>query len=56
MKNMDNFQKELSVLINKYCLDSEANTPDFVLANFLYSCVQNYIECNRQSNSLGYHN
>jgi hypothetical protein len=33
------FTKELSRILNRYCLDSQANTPDFLLAEYLVSCL-----------------
>jgi hypothetical protein len=34
------FQAELKTLLNKYGLDSEVNTPDDVLANYLVKCFE----------------
>ena len=34
-----NFESELSVLLNKHSIDSEVNTPDFILAQYLLSCL-----------------
>lgn len=39
---LNNFQKELTVLINKYSLENNSNTPDFILAEYLIACLQNY--------------
>lgn len=36
---MTDFEKELSALINRHCLENESNTPDFILANFLKNCM-----------------
>ena len=33
------FQRELEGLINKYSMENESNTPDFILAGFLYDCL-----------------
>ena len=35
----DNFEKELKVLINKYGLENQSSTPDFILAEFLRDCL-----------------
>lgn len=37
---LKNFKKELTVLINKYCKESESNTPDFLLAEYLVACLE----------------
>jgi hypothetical protein len=33
------FEKELETLINKYSKDNLSNTPDFILANYVNSCL-----------------
>lgn len=33
------FRKELEQLINKHGIDAELNTADFILANYLNSCL-----------------
>ena len=35
---MDDFMKELSVLLNRYSKDSDTNTPDYILAEYVKSC------------------
>ena len=39
---MNNFQKELEFLINKYSLESGSDTPDFILAEYLNGCLVNF--------------
>lgn len=39
---MSNFEKELKNLINSHCRENESNTPDFLLAEYLYSCLDAY--------------
>jgi len=36
------FKRDLTSLINKYSLENESNTPDFILANYLMSCLRNF--------------
>lgn len=36
---MNNFQQELTQLINKYSKENESNTPDFILAEYLNNCL-----------------
>ena len=33
------FESELIELINRYNIEDESNTPDFILANYLLSCL-----------------
>jgi len=37
---MSDFKKELEILINKFSMENESNTPDFMLAQYLYDCLQ----------------
>jgi hypothetical protein len=37
---MTDFEKELAALINKYSLENESNTPDFILAAFLVESLR----------------
>lgn len=34
-----NFRKELQQLINRYSVENESNTPDFILANYISGCL-----------------
>lgn len=36
---MTDFQHELEILLNRYSKDSETNTPDWVLAQYLVGCL-----------------
>lgn len=36
---MTPFELELSSLINKYSLENDSNTPDYILARFLRDCL-----------------
>lgn len=36
------FGKELRELINKHSKENGSNTPDFVLAQYLISCLENF--------------
>uniref|UniRef100_A0A6M3L9J3 Uncharacterized protein n=1 Tax=viral metagenome TaxID=1070528 RepID=A0A6M3L9J3_9ZZZZ len=36
---MDDFYKELEVLINKYSKETASNTPDWILAQYMLSCL-----------------
>lgn len=41
-RRMDDFMKELSVLLNRYGKDSDTNTPDYILAEYLKSCIESF--------------
>lgn len=36
------FTRELEHLINKYSMENESNTPDYILAKYLERCMTNY--------------
>lgn len=38
-KNREKIVKEFSELINAYSLESDSNTPDFILAEYLWDCL-----------------
>lgn len=35
----ENFRKELEQLINKYSMENASNTPNFILADYLWQCL-----------------
>ena len=37
--SMDNFERELTALLNRYSQENASNTPDFILAQYLVACV-----------------
>lgn len=41
-KNIINFEEELCGLINKYSLENDSNTHDFVLAHYLVNCLKSF--------------
>ena len=45
--NLTNFEKELANLINKYSMESGSNTPDFILAQYLVSCLKQFNETSK---------
>lgn len=40
MENNQSFEKELTDLINKHSLENGSDTPDFILAKYLISCLE----------------
>jgi len=41
-ESSDDFITELESLINKHSMENGSNTPDFLLAKYLYGCLRNY--------------
>lgn len=39
-----NFEKELENLINKYSIENESNTPDYILAQYMLKCLEAFNE------------
>lgn len=40
--NGGTFLKELEVLLNRYSIDNDLNTPDFILADYIMMCLTNF--------------
>ena len=36
---MSDFRKELEVIINRNSIENGSDTPDFILADYLYDCL-----------------
>jgi hypothetical protein len=41
-RNRENFRRELEGLINRYSQENGSNTPDFILAEYLVSCLETF--------------
>lgn len=39
---MDTFERELEALLNRYSMENGSNTPDFILAEYLHRCLDNF--------------
>jgi len=39
---LENFKQELEHLINKHSMENRSNTPDFILADYLVRCLENF--------------
>lgn len=49
-----NFQKELEQLLNRYSVENQSGTPDFILAQYLKNCLYNFaIAVNARENWHG---
>lgn len=46
--NEGTFRKELEVLLNRYSIDNDLNTPDFILADYIMMCLHNYKQINNE--------
>jgi hypothetical protein len=42
------FKKELEKLINRFSLENCSNTPDFILAEYLLDCLNNFNEVTKK--------
>jgi hypothetical protein len=49
MKNLDEFKRELEVLISKHCLESlhEANIPGFILADVAVTAMSTFCKSHK---------
>lgn len=48
------FITELQQLINKHSLENGSNTPDFILASYMFNCLQNFqLASNRREEWYG---
>lgn len=36
---MDECQREIETVLNRYCKENDSNTPDFILATYLMDCL-----------------
>ena len=51
------FEKELQSLINRHSKDNDLNTPDFILSQYIMSCLDAYaIACLQNEKWHGEHN
>ena len=42
MNNKEMFRAELEVIINKYSMENSSNTPDWIIADYLVSCLDSF--------------
>ena len=43
-KEAETIKKELSDVINKHCKENDSDTPDYLLAQYLMGCLDNYAQ------------
>lgn len=48
MNNKELFQVSLAHQINIFSIDNELNTPDYILAEYIMNCLENYRKINEQ--------
>lgn len=46
--SVDEFRKELENLINRACMENGSDTPDFILADYLVSCLTSFNEITKR--------
>lgn len=39
---MSKFSDDIAAVINRYSMENESNTPDFILANYLDACLTTF--------------
>ena len=49
----DSFKKELTGLLNRYGWDNACETPDFILADYVETCLKNY--CSTTTCNIAWH-
>ena len=42
LRKESEFEKELCALINRHSKENDSNTPDFILAEYLQGCLENF--------------
>lgn len=56
---MNTFEQELTKLINIYSKENNSNTPDFILAEYIKGCLDNFDRATKQRDDyygLGFSN
>jgi hypothetical protein len=48
--NPKSFRKQLEQLLNKYSKENESNTPDFILAEYMMSCLDAFTDATIERN------
>lgn len=48
---MSEFRKELEHLINRHSMENGSNTPDYLLAEYLFDCLRAFDNAVRQRDS-----
>ena len=43
MSRLDTFEREIEALVNRLNLDTDAQTPDFILAVYLRECLEAFM-------------
>ena len=45
------FKRDLAALLNKHCIPSRSNVPDFILANYLTACLEAFDQANGEGSA-----
>lgn len=41
-RNISEFKRDLEAIINRNNIEGTSNTPDFIIAKYLYNCLQSF--------------
>lgn len=50
VEDISAFKRDLAACINKHSAENGSDTPDFILAEYLYNCLQHYNTCVEEVN------
>jgi hypothetical protein len=48
MTDLSNLKKDIETVLNVACAENESNTPDWILANYLLSCLEAFDKATQQ--------
>jgi hypothetical protein len=49
MDRKTEFERELMSLLNRFSIDNDCNTPDYILMKYITDCIDAYKECNERT-------
>lgn len=50
--NKEKFRKDLEIIINQNSMENGSNTPDYILADYLYECLENFNKTSNKRDSF----
>lgn len=50
--NKEKFRKDLETIINQNSMENGSDTPDFILADYLYDCLENFNKTSNKRNNF----
>lgn len=48
IKNSAKLEREIAALLNKFSAENDSGTPDFILAKFLFNCLENFNQATKE--------